>query len=259
MTRVWAAAVVLAAFALWEFAMPRRRYAAPRLSRWLSNLGLQAANALLLAAVLAGPALSLGALAERAELHRVGLLNLTRWSFPLKFALTIVLLDLAVWAQHWAFHAVPVLWRLHRVHHTDVDVDVATGLRFHPGETALSLAFKAAVVLLIGGQFLGVFVFELLLNAASIFTHANARIPFGMERWLRRVIVTPDMHRVHHSLRESERNSNFGFCLSCWDRLVGTYEADSAEGVVMMPLGLPDHRDAGKQTLPWLLRLPFAR
>ncbi|MBI3553086.1 MAG: sterol desaturase family protein [Elusimicrobia bacterium] len=248
---------VLAGLMLWELARPKRPLSAPRFFRWLNNLGLSSLNAVLLAFLSASASLTLVEAAKRLEVRRIGLLNLTAWPYPVKFVLAFVLLDLAIYAQHWTFHAVPWLWRAHKVHHTDVDLDATTGVRFHPAELFLSFFVKAAAVAVIGAYFLVVAVFELALTSASLFSHADIRLPERLDAWLRLAVVTPDMHRVHHSVASSETNSNFGFCLPWWDRLLGTYEGAPASGPILMALGLPEYRDWRAQSLPWLLLLPF--
>ena len=171
--------------------------------------------------------------------------------------LSIVLLDFAVYLQHAMFHAIPALWRLHMVHHADVDFDVTTGIRFHPIEVVLSMLVKLSVVAVLGPPVLTVVLFEIALNGVAMFNHANVRIPIALDRVLRLVIVTPDMHRVHHSVEDSEYSTNFGFNLSCWDRLFGTYVAQPARGHQDMTIGLPNFRGGACQTLPRMLAMPF--
>jgi sterol desaturase/sphingolipid hydroxylase (fatty acid hydroxylase superfamily) len=170
-------------------------------------------------------------------------------------AVTLVVLDCALYMQHVLFHAVPVLWRLHRMHHADLDVDATTGLRFHPLEILLSLGLKAAVVVLLGAVPWAVVAFEILLNAASVFNHGNVALPERLDCWLRWIVVTPDMHRIHHSMRVVETNANFGFAVSWWDRLCGTYRAQPALGQVGMDIGLSDYRTP--LHLGQLLLVPF--
>ena len=254
-TRMLAFAGGFALLFAWELVARRRRFELPRAWRWSHNVGLHATGALVLTALSAfGPLLAFQ-FAFYAETQGWGLLHQTRWPYPLKFAIAILALDLVVFLQHWLFHKVPWLWRFHRVHHLDLELDLTTGLRFHPGEILLSLAIKLAAISLIGAHFLAVIVFEVLLNFFSMFTHANARVP--LERLLRLVFVTPEMHRVHHSVRPGETNSNYGFQLSLWDRLLGTYEPEPADGHLDMKLGLPEQREPREQSLPRLLLLPF--
>jgi sterol desaturase/sphingolipid hydroxylase (fatty acid hydroxylase superfamily) len=171
--------------------------------------------------------------------------------------LGFLILDFVIWAQHWVFHHVPVLWRLHRMHHADLDIDVTTGVRFHPFEILISLAIKIAVIVAFGIPPVGVFVFEVVLNATSMYNHSNARMPLGLDRLLRLVVVTPDMHRVHHSIERRETDSNFGFNLPWWDWLFGTYRRDPEKGHTGMTIGIPQFRDPREQRLDRLLTQPF--
>jgi sterol desaturase/sphingolipid hydroxylase (fatty acid hydroxylase superfamily) len=176
----------------------------------------------------------------------------------LALVLAVVALDLAIWVQHVLVHAVPVLWRLHRVHHADLDYDLTTGARFHPLEILLSMLIKFAAILVLGPPVAAVVLFEVLLNATAMFNHANVRLPLGLDRRLRWVLVTPDMHRVHHSVEDDETNSNFGFNLSIWDRLFGTYLDQPRAGHECMTIGIRDRRDPLEvDRLPGMLALPF--
>ena len=244
---------VFAALALWEWAAPAR---APRLSRalrWRANLGLAVLNTALLRVVLPGSALAFAALAAEGGW---GLLN--RYAVPdwAAVGLGILLLDLVIYFQHVLFHSVPALARLHAVHHADPDFDLTTGIRFHPLEIALSTVIKFAAIAALGAPVLAVLAFEVLLNATAMFNHANVSLPAWLEPWVRRVLVTPDMHRTHHSVIEAERNSNYGFCLSIWDRMLGTYTpAPRGE----LDIGLATWRDPEAiATLPGVLRMPFS-
>lgn len=243
---------MFAALALWERAAPAR---APRLSRWLrwrANLGLVVVNATLLRIVLPGSALAFAALAAEEGWGLLNRVALPEWLAILAGA---VVLDLVIYFQHVLFHSVPVLARLHAVHHADPDFDLTTGIRFHPLEILLSTVIKFAAIAALGAPVLAVLIFEVLLNATAMFNHTNASLPAWLERWVRHVLVTPDMHRTHHSVLEAERNSNYGFCLSVWDRLLGTYTAaPSGE----LDIGLPAWRDPGSiATLSGVLRMPF--
>ena len=251
--RLGAFLAVFAAMAVWEWVAPRRVLRMPKGARWTANLGVAALNTLLVRLLF--PAAAVGAAAVAAD-HGwgvVALLNLPVWA---AVPLSLVALDLAIYFQHVLFHAVPTLWRLHRVHHADLDFDVTTGLRFHPIETILSMFLKLSVVVALGPPVLAVLVFEVLLNATSMFNHGNVRLADSGERVLRSVFVTPDMHRVHHSVLRQEANSNFGFCLSWWDRLLGTYRAQPMAGHEGMTIATAHLQDARDQTLGWLLRLP---
>jgi len=236
-TRLIAFAVVLLALVLWERWAALRRQQVRRAPRWRTNLGMGAIDALILR--IAWPAGAVGA-AFLAESRGWGALN--AWPMPaaMEVAAAVLLLDLVIYLQHWAFHAAPWLWRIHRVHDADPEVDVSTALRFHPVESALSMVLKIGVVLLFGLPPLGVLVFEIVLNAAAMFNHTNASLPGGLERRIRRVLVTPDMHRIHHSTQGAESYSNFGFSLSWWDRLFRTYRAAPRIAQASMPIGLPD-------------------
>lgn len=240
---------VLAAMALWEVAAPRRRREIPRLIRWTNNLALVVLDTLILR--LAFPVLAVG-VALTAGDRNWGLLNAFDVPAWLAIPAAIVVLDLAIYLQHVLFHAVPALWRLHRMHHADLEFDVTTGLRFHPVEIVLSMAIKLAVVAALGAPAVAVLVFEVLLNATAMFNHANIRLPAGVDRVLRLFVVTPDMHRVHHSVVPAETNSNFGFSLPWWDRLLGTYRAQPAAGHDGMTIGL--RRFRGRREL-WLDRM----
>ncbi|MCZ7566114.1 MAG: sterol desaturase family protein [Burkholderiales bacterium] len=245
---------VFAAVALWEAAAPRRDRAFARRARWPHNLGLLLVDAAVLRVVAPGVAI---AVALAAEAQGFGLLNAVTLPPWAAIALAVALLDLAVYFQHVVFHAVPALWRLHRVHHADLDFDVTTGTRFHPVEILVSMAIKSAAVAAIGAPALAVLLFEVTLNATAMFNHANARLPLAADRWLRWLVVTPDMHRVHHSVRRDETNSNFGFNLPWWDRLFGTYRAQPAAGHAAMTIGLEAFRAPSDLRLDQLLVQPL--
>ena len=245
---------VLAGMAAWELAAPRRRPRFGRARRWLANLGLSALDTALVR--LLSPAAAVGAAALGAE-RGWGLFQQGAVPQPLAFFASLLLLDLAVYLQHVVLHAVPALWRLHLVHHSDQDFDVTTGLRFHPLEILLSLFWKMAVVLALGAPVAAVLAFEVLLNATSLFNHGNVRIPRRLDRALRLVLVTPDMHRVHHSALPRETNSNYGFNLPWWDRLLGTYREAPEAGHEAMTIGLAQIQPASPPGLGELLALPF--
>jgi sterol desaturase/sphingolipid hydroxylase (fatty acid hydroxylase superfamily) len=252
--RLTAFAGVLAVMALWELLAPRRRLTAARRVRWVSNLGLVTINTLAARLVLPLSAVGVARLAQERGWGLLANIDLPAW---LAVALAIVALDLVLYLQHVLFHAVPALWRLHMVHHADLDFDVTTGIRFHTLEILLSLGIKTAAVVLLGAPVLAVLLFELLLNATALFDHANVRLPAGLDRVLRLVLVTPEMHRVHHSADPEETNSNFGFSLPWWDYLLGTYRARPAAGHEGMTIGLSQFRDERVLRLPWMLALPF--
>jgi len=246
---------VFALLAAAEAAWPRRG-SPERRRRWPGALGLVVVSALLLR--LLAPAAGVAA-ALSAEERGWGLFNLAPVPGWIAFVATLALLDLAVWTQHLITHRVGWLWRLHRVHHADTAFDLTTGLRFHPLEIALSLLWKTAVVLALGAPAAAVLAFEILLNAAAMFVHADLRLPPGFERTLRLVLVTPDMHRVHHSTIRPETDSNFGTLLSGWDRLFRTYCAQPAEGHQAMRIGLDEFRAPAERRLDRLLTLPFRK
>jgi len=245
---------VLGAMALWEVAAPRRRRDIPRLLRWSNNLALVVLDTL--AVRLLFPVLAVGLALVTAE-RGWGLLHL--WPVPgwFAFVASVLLLDLAIYLQHVAFHAVPALWRLHRMHHADLETDVTTGLRFHPVEIILSMAIKLAVVAVLGPPALAVLTFEVLLNATAMFNHGNIRLTEDLDRRLRLVLVTPDMHRVHHSWRREETDSNYGFNLPWWDRLFGTYRAQPAGGHEAMTVGLEQFRTRRDLWLDRMLLQPL--
>ena len=245
---------VFGAVALWEWLLPRRSAALGRGARWPTNLGLVIVDTILLRLLF--PAAAVGT-ALVAEERGLGLLRLLEWSGPGAAMLAVLALDLAVYLQHVMFHALPALWRLHMVHHADSEFDLSTALRFHPFEILISMLWKIVVILALGPPAAAVVLFEILLNATALFNHANARLPVALDRVLRLVLVTPDMHRVHHSVILQETNSNFGFNLPWWDRLFGTYRAQPSLGHDEMEIGLESLRETPFIGLGKLLTLPF--
>jgi len=253
--RLAAFAAVLAVMVIWEVLAPRRSRSLSRRRRWPANLGIVVLNTVIVRLLF--PAAAVG-VALSAETHGWGLLSLYAVPAWVAFAAGIVLLDAAIYLQHVMFHAVPALWRLHRMHHADLDIDVTTGARFHPAEIVLSMLIKFAVIAALGVPPAAVVLFEVLLNATSMFNHGNVRVPSAAEPFLRWLLVTPDMHRVHHSIERDETNSNFGFNLSLWDRLFGTYRARPRAGHEAMTIGIPDFRDAAEcNALGGMLAIPF--
>jgi sterol desaturase/sphingolipid hydroxylase (fatty acid hydroxylase superfamily) len=244
---------ILAVMALWEVAAPRRRQEIPRLLRWTNNLSLVIIDTMLVRLVF--PVLAVG-LAVQAEQRGWGLFNTIATPYWIATVASVIVLDLVIYLQHVMFHAVPVLWRLHRMHHADLEFDVTTGIRFHPLEILLSMVLKLAAVAALGPPAMAVLVFEILLNASSLFNHSNAKIPLRIDGVLRLVIVTPDMHRVHHSIVHAETNSNFGFNLSCWDKLLGTYRPQPKAGHEAMVLGIEQFRDPRELWLDRMLLQP---
>ncbi len=246
---------MLAGMALWEVLAPRRALTTSKLWRWISNLGIVFLNSFLLRLLFPVAAVGLAAFAVE---HGWGLLNQIQIPFWVAAIASVVLLDLAIYLQHVMFHAVPALWRLHRMHHADLDFDVTTGARFHPIEIILSMLIKFAVIAALGPPVVAVIVFEVLLNATAMFNHSNVRMPLTLDRLIRGFIVTPDMHRVHHSIEDHEANSNFGFNLTWWDRLFGTYKDQPDAGHEAMTIGIRDFRDPRQvDRLPGMLVLPF--
>ena len=240
--------------AVWEVVFPRRPLTVSKMLRWYSNLGIVFLNSLVLR--LAFPVLAVG-MAMLSQRRGWGGFNNLEWPEGLEVVLSAVALDFVIYLQHVMFHAVPAFWRLHRVHHADLDFDVTTGARFHPLEIILSMGIKLATVVVLGPPVIAVLIFEVLLNATAMFNHGNICIPQGLDRILRWNVVTPDMHRVHHSILFWETNSNFGFNLTWWDRLLGTYRNQPQEGHEQMTIGIEQFREAKYLHLPWLLIQPF--
>ena len=245
---------MFAIVAVWEVVAPRRALQQSKAIRWTNNLALTVLDSILVRALL--PVATIGVAVSVTE-HGTGLLNFIQFPSPLAFVLSILVLDLAIYLQHLMFHAVPLLWRLHRVHHADLDFDVTTGARFHPIEIVLSMLLKFAVILVLGPPAVAVLAFEILLNATSMFNHGNVRIPATIDRIVRWLVVTPDMHRVHHSIEVSETNSNFGFNLPWWDRLFGTYRAQPEAGHQAMTIGIEQFRSPREGWLDRMLLQPF--
>jgi sterol desaturase/sphingolipid hydroxylase (fatty acid hydroxylase superfamily) len=249
---------LFALFAGLEAWTPRRARAQPRSTRWFTNWAIIVVDTLTLRAMaIFLPLLAVGAAVD-AGLKGWGLFNITDWPVWLEVVLAILILDLSIWAQHLITHKIPLLWRLHRVHHADVDIDVTTAIRFHPIEIALSMVLKIGLVYLMGPAALAVILFEILLNGSAMFNHANIKLPLWLDAIVRQVLVTPDMHRVHHSVHRHEHDSNYGFALSIWDRMFRTYIAQPAEGHDEMKIGL-QWQDERPSKLGWSLALPFFR
>ena len=245
---------VFVTLAAWELVVPRREQAMGRGWRWPNNLGVVAVDTLLVRILFPTTAVGLALLAESRGFGLFNVVALPTW---VSFVASVVILDLAIYLQHVLFHAVPALWRLHRMHHADLEFDVTTGLRFHPIEILLSMVIKLAVVAALGAPAVSVLIFEVLLNATSMFNHSNVRIPPGLDRVLRWLVVTPDMHRVHHSILVRETNRIFGFNLPWWDRLFGTYWAQPAAGHEAMTIGIEQFRDPRELGLDRMLVQPF--
>ena len=252
--RVSSFVLIFSLVAYWEIRAPRRNLSTSKKGRWFNNLSLIAINPVLLRLVF--PVLAVE-MARIAQANGWGLLNYFGAPNLLSLVVGIVALDLVIYLQHVMFHAVPTLWRLHMVHHADLDYDLTTGLRFHPIEIGLSMILKITVIVALGPPVIAVLAFEIILNGMAMFNHGNIKLPQSLDRILRFFLVTPDMHRVHHSIIIRETNSNYGFNLSIWDRLFGTYWAQPSKGHEGMIIGLSQFRDHRRLTLPWLLILPF--
>lgn len=246
---------ILALMAVLEMSFPKRPLTVSKPVRWLNNLGLVFLNTFLLRLIF--PAAAVG-MASFAELQGWGVFNYYQVPFWLAVSLSFMLMDMVIYLQHVMVHAVPTLWRLHRVHHADLDYDVTTGSRFHPIEIILSMVIKFATIAVLGAPVLAVIIFEIVLNAAAMFNHSNLQMPASLDKVLRWFIVTPDMHRVHHSVEDDEANSNFGFNLPWWDRIFGTYKAQPRNGHDGMIIGIDKYRDIRDVSwLPGMLTLPF--
>lgn len=254
--RLGAFAGVFAIMAVAEALVPRRARTLGRPRRWFANLGIVVIDSLVVRILF--PVAAIGFAMIAAE-RGWGLFNLTGLPLWLEGLLAILLLDLAIYGQHVATHRIPLLWRLHQVHHADRDIDVTTGTRFHPIEIALSMVWKILVVVALGAPAWAVLVFEVVLNGMAMFNHANFDLGRRLDGWLRLVVVTPDMHRVHHSVLRDETDSNYGFNLSLWDRVFGTYKPQPERGHTDMTIGLPPYQDERPADLVWMLMLPFRR
>ncbi|MEP2101117.1 MAG: sterol desaturase family protein [Parasphingorhabdus sp.] len=242
--------------ALLEIAMPRKQRVLAKTIRWFTNISLVIVNTLTLRLIM--PILAVG-MADYAAARGWGILVFVDLPLWIEIIIAFLLLDMLIYAQHIAFHKIPILWRFHKVHHADRDLDVTSGARFHPIEAVFSMAYKLLCIVLIGPAAFAVFLFEVVLNGASMFNHANVRLPLGFDRLLRLFIVTPDMHRVHHSVIERETNSNYSFFLTIWDRIFGTYIAQPEKGHDAMTIGLSEYQDSKPANLIWSLIVPFAR
>ena len=246
---------IFAIMAGWEIFAPRRALKVSKMVRWANNLGLVMLNTLLLRLIFPAAAVGMAAFCAHQGWGLFNYITMPHWA---ALVLSVIVMDFVIYLQHVLVHAVPALWRLHRVHHADLDYDVTTGARFHPIEIILSMLIKFATIVMLGPPVVAVVIFEVLLNALAMFNHGNVKIPARLDRVLRWVVVTPDMHRVHHSVEDDEANSNFGFNLSCWDRLFGTYRDQPRGGHEGMNIGIRGYRDVRQvATLPGMLVLPF--
>ena len=245
---------LVVAFLCWEHFRPRRMLQAPRQRRWQANISLMLLDSLVVRVCFPLAAVGVAVLANNQS---IGVLNLYSLHPVIAVVVAVIALDFLIYWQHRLMHRVPFLWRLHKVHHTDIDIDLSSGLRFHPVEILLSMAIKVALILLLGLNPTGVLAFEILLSSASLFTHSNIHIPVRIDQLVRYIIVTPDMHRIHHSVKVAETDRNYGFCLSCWDRLFSSYRCKPAQQHDTMALGLESYRDAQQLSFLYLLKLPF--
>ncbi|MZR29083.1 sterol desaturase family protein [Sneathiella litorea] len=244
----------LGTIGLWQVFAPKRPPSVSTLWRWLNNFGVTFLNTLLLRVLF--PILAVGLAATAAD-NGWGILNLLDLPIALSIVIAVIFQDLVIYWQHVIFHRFSFLWRFHKMHHADVDYDVSTGARFHPVEICLSMLIKLLVVLLLGPPVVSVIIFEILLSSVAMFNHANAGLPEGIDRIARKFIVTPDMHRVHHSVIRDEHNSNYGFNLPWWDYIFGTYKPQPSAGHDKMTIGLQEYQQHRKQSIFWMLRLPF--
>ena len=247
---------VLVVMGMFEALFARKKRNQARSQRWLTNFGLTLANTLILR--LLGPITAIG-VADLALDNGWGLFAKLPFAMPfyLEVVLGVVFLDIAIYLQHRAMHKVPILWRVHRVHHTDRDIDVTTALRFHPIEAVLSMVYKCVIILLLGPITFAVMLFEIILNASAMFNHSNLKLPLFIDRLLRSLIITPDMHRVHHSVVVHETNSNYGFFLSIWDRIFKTHCPQPKHGHDLMTIGLDEHQTEQPASFLWAISLPF--
>jgi len=237
-----------------ELLFPRRLLRTGKAVRWLSNLGVVFVDTMTVRLLF--PMIGVG-VAVAAQGRNWGLLNVLEWPAWLEVVAGVLALDLVVYLQHAMFHTMPILWRLHMMHHADLDIDVTTGLRFHPIEIVISMVIKMAVIAALGPSPFTVILFEIILNGTAMFNHGNVRLPLALDRYLRLLVVTPDMHRVHHSVTIRETNSNFGFNFPWWDRLFGTYRAQPVMGHEQMVIGLAQFREPKKNNLWHMLAMPF--
>ena len=245
---------ILLIMMLAEYLFPKKTRALPRARRWTSNLLLIVIDGIFVKLVFPIVAAGAALMAEQKGWGLLSMIDLPLWA---EIMIAIIILDMMIYWQHVASHHIPFLWALHKVHHADRDIDVTTGSRFHPIEISLSMGYKMAIVILLGAPVLAVILFEIILNGCAMFNHSNVRLPLRFDHVLRRFIVTPDMHRVHHSVIKAETNSNYGFSLSLWDRLFRSYTAQPRAGHGDMVIGLEEHQNSGPASLSWSLILPF--
>ncbi len=247
-------ASVFAIMAVVEALWPRKKRTQPRTTRWFTNIGVVVVDSIVVRLVF--PIVAVGVAIYASE-NGWGLLNLIAMPFWLKVVISAVLMDMAIYWQHVASHKIPMLWRVHRMHHVDRDIDASTGTRFHPIEIVLSMLYKMAIIMVLGPAAFGVFLFEVLLNGSAMFNHANVRLPLWLDRVIRVLFVTPDMHRVHHSVHRDETDSNYGFNLAIWDKIFGTYIDQPRDGHDDMVIGMKGYQDDKPSNIIWALLFPF--
>jgi len=246
---------VLVGVAIWELVSPMRDLKVSKKSRWLNNLSLIVLNTVILRLVFPIAAVGVATYCKDYDIGLLNIVSIPEWS---KIIVAILVLDFAIYIQHVLFHFLPFLWRFHKVHHVDLDIDLTTGLRFHPVEMILSMIIKFGVICFIGAPVLAVIVFEVVLNAMAVFNHGNIQLAKWFDKALRIFVVTPDVHRVHHSTIAKETNSNFGFNLIYWDKILGTYQAQPQKGHLDMDIGLEQYRDSKiTQKIKSMLKMPF--
>ena len=242
--------------AVMEYLAPRRELEHVKAKRWITNWLIVIIDSFVLRLIFTGAAVGV---AIWAEANGYGLFNLVQIPMALSVVTSFIILDFAIWFSHLASHKIPLLWTVHRMHHSDVDIDVSTAIRFHPIEIVLSMLWKMIIVVLLGAPAIAVLIFEIVLNGAAMFNHSNLKLPLGLDRILRLFIVTPDMHRVHHSIVHNETDSNYGFNLAIWDRIFGTYIDQPEAGHKNMKIGLSEWQDERPTKLLWSLKVPFIK
>ena len=260
MLRLGSFGLIFVLMAALEFMAPRRPLSGHKLHRWGTNVGILVAATVTarLIGQISGTLVAVGAAALAAS-NGWGLLNIIALPAGFEIMVAIIALDLMIWFQHVISHKVPLFWRMHRVHHADRDIDLTTALRFHPAEIVLSMLYKTVIVIALGPAVWAVILFEIILNGSAMFNHANVRLPLWLDKGLRMFLVTPDMHRVHHSIHRDEHDNNYGFCLSVWDRLFGTYTAQPRDGHDDMTIGLDPYQSAAPDQIVWSLVLPVKK
>ncbi|MCF6322340.1 MAG: sterol desaturase family protein [Rhizobiaceae bacterium] len=247
---------LLVGFGLLEYLLPRRELKPLKFKRWFTNMAIIIIDSVVVRLLFKSAAIGV---AIWAIANGYGLFNILEVPYWLAFVISFLVLDFSIWLTHLASHKFPILWRIHRMHHSDVDIDVSTAIRFHPIEIVLSMIWKFMIVIILGAPVMAVLVFEIVLNGGALFNHSNMKLPLWFDKILRLIIVTPDMHRVHHSIIGKEHNSNYGFNLSIWDRMFSTYIAQPSEGHDGMTIGLPDWQDEKPARLDWTLMVPFKK